>query len=86
VAKALTYPAANGIYDMSDFAIRRRMMVDTQVRPSDVTKFPIIDAMLSIPREVYVPSGKREAAYMDGEVALGAGPCFVRSTQLCQAS
>ncbi|WP_391481518.1 protein-L-isoaspartate O-methyltransferase [Nereida sp. NH-UV-3] len=58
---------------MSDFATRRRMMVDTQVRPSDVTKFPIIDAMLSIPREVYVPSEKREAAYMDGEVALGGG-------------
>ncbi|WP_438959281.1 protein-L-isoaspartate O-methyltransferase family protein [Nereida sp.] len=58
---------------MSDFATRRRIMVDTQVRPSDVTKFPIIDAMLSIPREVYVPSSKREAAYMDGEVALGGG-------------
>mgnify|MGYP001221620621 CR=1 FL=1 len=27
---------------MSDFAARRIMMVDTQVRPSDVTKFPII--------------------------------------------
>ena len=34
---------------MSDFAARRVMMVDTQVRPSDVTKFPIIDAMLSVP-------------------------------------
>ena len=58
---------------MSDFETRRRMMVDTQVRPSDVTKFPIIDAMLRIPREIYVPSEKREAAYMDGEVALGSG-------------
>ncbi|WP_090210317.1 protein-L-isoaspartate O-methyltransferase family protein [Yoonia litorea] len=40
------------------------MMVDTQVRPSDVTKFPIIDAMLSVPREAYVPDSKREAAYI----------------------
>lgn len=39
-------------------------MVDTQVRPSDVTKFPIIDAMLSVPREAYVPDNKREAAYV----------------------
>lgn len=49
---------------MSEFAARRLMMVDTQVRPSDVTKFPIIEAMLSVPREVYVPHSRREAAYM----------------------
>ncbi|MCF6445066.1 protein-L-isoaspartate O-methyltransferase [Nereida sp. MMG025] len=58
---------------MSDYATRRRMMVDTQVRPSDVTKFPIIDAMLSVPREDYVPAAKREAAYMDGNIDLGDG-------------
>ena len=56
---------------MTDFAMRRSMMVDTQVRPSDVTKFPIIDAMLSVPRENYVPDGKREAAYMGENIALG---------------
>ncbi|NDD90078.1 MAG: protein-L-isoaspartate O-methyltransferase, partial [Rhodobacteraceae bacterium] len=27
---------------MTDYATRRTMMVDTQIRPSDVTKFPII--------------------------------------------
>lgn len=58
---------------MTDFAARRTMMVDTQVRPSDVTKFPIIDAMLSVPREVYVPGSKREAAYMGENVEIGAG-------------
>nr|WP_249218926.1 protein-L-isoaspartate O-methyltransferase [Loktanella sp. SALINAS62] len=49
------------------------MMVDTQVRPSDVTKFPIIDAMLSIPREAFVPSTKREAAYVGENLMLSAG-------------
>ena len=39
-------------------------MVDTQIRPSDVTKFPIIEAFLSVPREKFVPDGKREAAYI----------------------
>lgn len=48
-------------------------MVDTQVRPSDVTKFTIIDAMLTVPREVYVPQGLREAAYMGGNLPLGGG-------------
>lgn len=58
---------------MSDFTIRRETMVDTQVRPSDVTKFPIIDAMLSVPRELFVPADKREAAYVGEHVSLGAG-------------
>ncbi|MGB0968028.1 MAG: protein-L-isoaspartate O-methyltransferase family protein [Halocynthiibacter sp.] len=55
---------------MSDYASRRLMMVDTQVRPSDVTKFPIIDAMLKVERENYVPEGQRDAAYADREVIL----------------
>ena len=56
---------------MPDYNKRRTMMVDTQVRPSDVTKFPIIDAMLSIPREIFVPDTSRETAYRDGPIDLG---------------
>ncbi len=48
-------------------------MVDTQVRPSDVTKFPIIDAMLEIPREAYVPDALREAAYVGENLTLPGG-------------
>lgn len=48
-------------------------MVDTQVRPSDVTKFPIIDALLSVPREAYLPKALREAAYVGENIPLGAG-------------
>lgn len=58
---------------MTDYAARRTMMVDTQVRPSDVTKFPIIDAMLSVPREAFVPTALREAAYMGENLDLGEG-------------
>ncbi|MGV6838715.1 MAG: protein-L-isoaspartate O-methyltransferase family protein [Planktomarina sp.] len=58
---------------MTDFAARRTTMVDTQVRPSDVTKFPIIDAMLKTRREAFVPASKQEAAYVDTLVDLGAG-------------
>lgn len=57
---------------MADFAERRRIMVDTQVRPSDVTSFPVIDAMLSVPREGFVPDGMRDLAYVGGPVPLGA--------------
>lgn len=58
---------------MADFATRRRMMVDTQVRPSDVTKFPIIEAMLAVPREAFVPDALREAAYVGENLALAPG-------------
>lgn len=56
---------------MTDFATRRRFMVDTQVRTGDVTEFPIIDAMLNIPREVFVPRDRIEAAYSSEPVPLG---------------
>ena len=58
---------------MADFASRRRTMVDTQVRPSDVTKFPIIEAMLRVPREEFVPDGKVEAAYVGENLTLEEG-------------
>lgn len=58
---------------MPDYKARRTMMVDTQVRPSDVTKFPIIDALLSVPREAYLPKALREAAYVGENIPLGAG-------------
>ncbi len=58
---------------MADYTTRRTMMVDTQVRPSDVTKFPIIDAMLAVPREAYVPDDLREAAYVDKNINIGGG-------------
>ncbi len=55
---------------MSDFSARRMTMVDTQVRPQDVTKFPIIAAMLAVPREDFVPPQAREAAYVGGNITL----------------
>ncbi|MCA0942486.1 protein-L-isoaspartate O-methyltransferase [Yangia mangrovi] len=58
---------------MTDFVTLRRMMVDTQVRPSDVTKFPIIDAMLRVPREAFVPDEAVDAAYAGRNIELGDG-------------
>ncbi len=69
---------------MIDFQSRRVMMVDTQVRPSDVTKFPIIDAMLRIPREVYVPRDRREAAYLGENLDLPAGRVLLEPRTLAK--
>ena len=50
---------------MSGFSTARQKMVDGQVRPSDVTDIRIIDAMLAVPREAFVPENKRALAYLD---------------------
>ncbi len=69
---------------MTDYTERRTMMVDTQIRPSDVTKFPIIDAMLSVPREAFVPRNLREAAYMGENIDLGAGRVILEPRTLAK--
>jgi protein-L-isoaspartate(D-aspartate) O-methyltransferase len=69
---------------MSEFTSRRVMMVDTQVRPSDVTKFPIIDAMLSVPRETYVPRELREAAYVGENLDIGSGRVVLEARTLAK--
>jgi protein-L-isoaspartate(D-aspartate) O-methyltransferase len=50
---------------MSGFSTARQKMVDGQVRPSDVTDTRIIDAMIEVPREAFVPSNQRAMAYLD---------------------
>ena len=69
---------------MSEFAARRVMMVDTQVRPSDVTKFPIIDAMLTVPRETFVPDDKREVAYVGENLPLAPGRVVLEARTLAK--
>lgn len=58
---------------MVDFAPARSTMVDTQVRPADVTRFPVIDAMLTVPREVFVPAPRRAVAYAGENIPLPGG-------------
>lgn len=69
---------------MPDYAARRTMMVDTQVRPSDVTKFPIIEAMLSVPRERFVPAALTEAAYVGETLDIGRGRVLLEARTLAK--
>ncbi|MBU3258886.1 protein-L-isoaspartate O-methyltransferase [Roseovarius sp. PS-C2] len=69
---------------MTDYSARRTVMVDTQVRPSDVTKFPIIDAMMSVPREAFVPRNLREAAYIGENIDLGGGRVVIEPRTLAK--
>lgn len=58
---------------MPDFAARRVMMVDNQIRPSDVTRYDVIAAMLAVPRELHVPEALREAAYLGENLEIAPG-------------
>ena len=69
---------------MPDFATRRRMMVDTQVRPSDVTRYPIIAAMLDVPREQFVPANQREAAYVGETLTVAPGRVLLEARTLAK--
>jgi len=55
---------------MTDFVAARRMMVDGQVRTSDVTDLRLIAAMLDLPRERFVPEGKAGLASVDLDVPV----------------
>src|SRR5205085_1489176 len=56
---------------MSEFSTARQKMVDGQVRPSDVTDIRIIEAMLDVPREAFVPEDRRALAYLDRDLDVG---------------
>lgn len=58
---------------MTDFAAAREAMVDSQVRTSDVTRYAIIEAMLEIPRELFVPRARRDVAYAEAEIPIAPG-------------
>src|SRR5262245_4114014 len=67
---------------MTDFLQQRINMVESQVRPSDITDRRIIRAMLELPREDFVPDAVRAMAYMDDALQVapsrdGAGARYL---------
>jgi protein-L-isoaspartate(D-aspartate) O-methyltransferase len=55
---------------MTDFAQARRMMVDGQIRTSDVTDLRVLAAFGEVPRERFVPPNRQALAYLDLDVPL----------------
>ncbi|MER8972081.1 MULTISPECIES: protein-L-isoaspartate O-methyltransferase [unclassified Mesorhizobium] len=54
----------------ADFAERRVKMVDGQIRTTDVTSAPLLEAMLVVPREAFVGAGQRDLAYIDEDIRI----------------
>ena len=53
-----------------EFEQRRIKMVDGQLRTTDVTRASVLDAMLSVPREEFVPRARAELAYIDEDILV----------------
>lgn len=58
---------------MDDYSAARRNMVESQIRPNEVTDSRLLRAMLEVPREQFVPVALRPLAYMENEVVVGQG-------------
>ncbi|MFN3608796.1 MAG: protein-L-isoaspartate O-methyltransferase family protein [Hyphomonas sp.] len=56
-----------------DFDLAREIMVDSQIRPNDVTDPAIVAAFLQTPREEFVPSARRSVAYSEMEIETSKG-------------
>lgn len=58
---------------MDDFAARRKEMVRYQVAARGVRTERVLEAMRTVPREVFVPEHLREFAYEDSPLPIAAG-------------
>ncbi|WP_114946799.1 protein-L-isoaspartate O-methyltransferase family protein [Microvirga calopogonii] len=58
---------------MVDFTQARRMMVDGQLRTFDVNDMSLLDAMDSVPRELFVLPGREDLAYIDQDILVSDG-------------
>ncbi|AGA64962.1 Protein-L-isoaspartate O-methyltransferase [Liberibacter crescens BT-1] len=55
---------------MITYEAARVQMVNTQLRTSDVTSYPILSAFLEIPREAFVPQELKQFAYFDEHLQI----------------
>jgi protein-L-isoaspartate(D-aspartate) O-methyltransferase len=56
-----------------DYTKARETMVEQQVRPWDVLDVRVLDVLVRLPREAFVPETHRALAYADIELPLGHG-------------
>ncbi|KQZ78167.1 protein-L-isoaspartate O-methyltransferase [Mesorhizobium sp. Root157] len=57
----------------ADFTELRVKMVDGQIRTTDVTSAPLIEAFLAVPREAFVDPSVRDLAYIDEDIRIAGG-------------
>jgi protein-L-isoaspartate(D-aspartate) O-methyltransferase len=58
-------------YGARDWDAERRRMVDEQLRARDIRSARVLDAMLTVPRHLFVPEPQRVEAYSDSPLPIG---------------
>ena len=69
---------------MFDTVAARRLMVDGQVRTADVTDAALLDAMLALPRERFLPPSMAALAYLDGDIRVAPGRALLKPMVLAK--
>jgi len=69
---------------MFDATTARRLMVDGQIRTADVTDAALLDAMLTVPREQFLPPALAPLAYLDADIPVGKGRALLRPMVLAK--
>ncbi len=67
-----------------DYAKARTAMVESQIRPADVTDPALVAALRALPREHFAPPGMQTIAYADAELDLGGGRYLLRPRHLAK--
>src|SRR5271170_7321984 len=67
-----------------DYQIARTNMVESQVRTNKLTDPALIDALSSVPRELFVPERLRGIAYVDEDLELGGNRCLMEPMVLAR--
>jgi len=62
-----------------DYQTARRHMVESQVRPNDVTDLRLQAAMETTPRELFLPVELRDQAYVEREIVYAPGRWLLRA-------
>lgn len=58
---------------MFDFTAARRNMLESQLRPNQISNLDLLAAMGELPRERFLSERLRGVAYVDEDVAIGGG-------------
>ncbi len=67
-----------------DYKAARKAMVDSQVRPNDVTDYRLLDALETIPKEQFLPIEQRPQAYIEKEIGYAPGRAHLAARDMAK--
>ncbi len=69
---------------MIDYVAARFNMVEGQIKPNKVTDSAVLNAMLNVPREMFVPKAMRGIAYVDEDIRISGNRYLIEPMVLAR--